>query len=232
MATARAIYEPAAELVRRRGAQVRLSLVQRRDARRLTALGASAPKLHLGSGAHTKPGWVNIDVWTDPRQTPKRHGTTTINHDLTSGLPLADDTCAEIYSSHFLEHLSAEEGVSLLTDCHRVLRPGGRLRTCLPDFGRVAQAYVAGDNEYFLPLYEVFKGLLGDGVAGSATILDPVNNILYQWGEHRCMYDTEKLLTLLSAIGFAQVQASAFDPAIDGDWDAREHFSLYVDAFK
>ncbi len=195
-------------------------------------LGASAPKLHLGCGAHTIPGWVNIDLWHDPRDTPKVPGATTINFDLTANLPLAVDSCSEIYSSHFLEHLSAEEGVRLLRDGYRVLRPGGRLRTCLPDFARVAQAYVAADDEYFAPLYKVFFGLLGDGVPGSGTILDAVNNILYQWGEHRCMYDTDKLLALLSAIGFSRVEASSFDPAIDGDWDAREHFSLYVDAYK
>ncbi|MCW3030858.1 MAG: methyltransferase protein [Solirubrobacterales bacterium] len=195
-------------------------------------LGATQPRLHLGCGAHTKPGWVNIDLWRWPAAAPSEPDTTVVNYDLTRGLPLGDDTCTEIYSSHFLEHLWAREGASLLIECHRVLRPGGRLRTCLPDFARVAQAYVSNDDEYFSPLHRIFSDKLGDGVSGSGTILDAVNNVLYQFGEHRCMYDTDKLLRLLSAIGFSKVEASSFDPAIDGDWDAREHFSLYVNAFK
>jgi predicted SAM-dependent methyltransferase len=232
MPTARAIAEVPPDFIRRHAASVRLSLVQRRDARRLKTLDGALPKLHLGCGAHTKPGWVNIDMWHVPSEMPRRGGTTTINFDLTADLPLSDNRCAEIYSSHFLEHLTAEDGVRLLTDAHRVLRPGGRLRTCLPDFARVARAYVDADNEYFAPLYEVFPDRLGDGVPGSATILDAVNNVLYQWGEHKCMYDTAKLVALLSAIGFSRVEPSSFDPSIDGAWDAREHFSIYVDAFK
>jgi predicted SAM-dependent methyltransferase len=211
---------------------VALKIVQARDARRLAVATSTTPKLHLGCGRHTKPGWVNIDVWSDPSDAPKDAGITTINYDLTRGLPLADDTCAEIYSSHFLEHLSATEGARLLCDCYRVLQSGGRLRTCLPDFSRLARAYVTGDTEYFAPLYEIFAGRMGDGIPGSGTIMDGVNNGLYQFGEHRCMYDTEKLEKLLTAIGFSRVKSSSFDPAIDGSLDSREHFSLYIDAFK
>jgi hypothetical protein len=209
-----------------------LKIIQTRDARRLTALASTAPKLHLGCGLHTKAGWVNIDVWSNPRDAPREVGVTTINYDLTRGLPLADNTCSEIYSSHFLEHLSARQGASLLDDCYRVLRPKSRLRTCLPDFSRLAHAYVAGETDYFAPLYTIFASRMGDGVPGSDTIMDAVNNGLYQFGEHRCMYDLEKLVKLLTAIGFSQVKPSLFDPTIDGDWDSREHFSLYIDAFK
>src|SRR5271169_5830573 len=135
-------------------AEVRI--VQARDVRRFAALSPTEPRLHLGCGRHTKPGWVNIDIWPNPQEAPSEKDVTTINYDLTRGLPLADNTCAEIYSSHFLEHLSAFEGAHLLGDCYRVLRQGGRLRTCLPDFSRLAHAYVNGDAEYFAPLYEIF----------------------------------------------------------------------------
>jgi len=159
-------------------------------------------------------------------------GLTLINYDLARLLPLADSVCSEIYSSHFLEHLAAVEGARLLEDCYRVVRPGGRLRTCVPDFAKLARAYVAGDTEHFASLYQIFAGRMGDGVTGGDTIMDAVNNSLYQFGEHRCMYDTEKLARLLSAIGFSRVTPSSFDPTADGDWDSREHFSLYIDAFK
>lgn len=210
---------------------VELAITQARDSRRLAALASEEPRLHLGCGIHTKLGWVNIDRWL-PGETPSRDGAIVINHDLTQGLPLADSSCREIYSSHLLEHFSAVEGVGLLKDCHRVLRRRGRLRTCVPDFARLAHAYVEGNSDYFAPLYDIFGGNMGDGVEGSNTIMDAMNNALYQFGEHRCMYDMEKLVRLLSAIGFSVVRPSSFDPSIDGDWDSREHFSLYIDALK
>jgi predicted SAM-dependent methyltransferase len=212
-------------------ARVGVGIARARAQRRLAALEAGA-RLHLGCGAHAKRGWVNIDFWLAPPQAPPETGALVVNYDLTRGLPMADDTCSEIYSSHFLEHLDPLAGARLLSECHRVLRPRGRLRTCAPDFGRLARAYVAGDTDYFAPLYDIFGERMGDGVAGSNTIMDAVNNGLYQFGEHRCMYDLEKLQRLLSAIGFTDVRAASFDPTIDGDWDAREHFSIYVDAYK
>jgi predicted SAM-dependent methyltransferase len=205
--------------------------IQARDARRLAALAPQAPRLNLGCGRHTKQGWVNIDRWL-PQETPDGGGAVLINLDLMRGLPLADDTCTEIYSSHLLEHFSAVDGARLMKECHRVLRHLGRLRTCVPDFARLARAYVDGDNDYFAPLYNIFAGRMGDGIDGSDTIMDAMNNALYQLGEHRCVYDMEKLEKLLSAIGFSVVRPSSFDPSIDGDWDSREHFSLYIDALK
>jgi hypothetical protein len=211
---------------------VPLSRAQARDARRLAALAPTAPRLHMGCGVHTMPGWVNIDVWDPHATAPEPPGTIVINHDLTLGLPLGGGVCAEIYSSHFLEHLTDVEGARLLRECHRVLARGARIRTCVPDFAKLARAYIDGDRDYFAPLYEIFAGLLGDGVAGSETIMDAVNNGLYQFGQHRCMYDMEKLERLLAAIGFTRVTPSEFDPSIDGDWDARQHFSLYIDAWR
>lgn len=214
------------------GGRVELAYVQARDARRLAALGGHGPRLHLGCGLHTMAGWVNIDHWTTPSYAPRGDGSVVINHDLRRGLPLADNSCSEIYSSHLLEHFPATEGARLLSDCHRALMPSGRLRTCVPDFTRLARAYLEHDREYFAPLYNIFVGRMGDGMRGSGTIMDAMNNALYQFGEHQCMYDMEKLEALLSAIGFSVVHPSSFDPTIDGDWDAREHFSLYIDAVK
>jgi hypothetical protein len=65
---------------------------------------------------------------------------------------------------------------------------------------------VAGDTAYFAPLYEIFAGRIGDGIPGSGTIMDAVNNWLYQFGEHLCLYDMEELETLLTAIGFSRVE--------------------------
>jgi predicted SAM-dependent methyltransferase len=48
-------------------------------------------------------------------------------------LPFESSSLAFVYSEHFLEHLFLDEALSLLKECHRVLGPGGVIRTVVPD---------------------------------------------------------------------------------------------------
>lgn len=48
-------------------------------------------------------------------------------------LPFADDAFDYVFSEHFLHHLFFDEALALLRECHRVLAPGGVLRTVVPD---------------------------------------------------------------------------------------------------
>ncbi|VGO18288.1 class I SAM-dependent methyltransferase [Pontiella sulfatireligans] len=48
-------------------------------------------------------------------------------------LPFGDDTVDFIFSEHFFEHLFLDEAVDLFRECHRILKPNGLIRTCVPD---------------------------------------------------------------------------------------------------
>jgi predicted SAM-dependent methyltransferase len=48
-------------------------------------------------------------------------------------LPFADACFDYVFSEHFLHHLFFDEGVALLRECHRVLKPWGVIRTVVPD---------------------------------------------------------------------------------------------------
>lgn len=48
-------------------------------------------------------------------------------------LDYPDNTFSFIVSEHFFEHLFLPDAVALLQECHRVLKPGGVIRTCVPD---------------------------------------------------------------------------------------------------
>ncbi len=63
-------------------------------------------------------------------------------HDICEGLPFDDGTFDVVYHSHVLEHLSPVDGESLVSECHRVLRPGGVLRMVVPDLERIAELYL------------------------------------------------------------------------------------------
>lgn len=57
-----------------------------------------------------------------------------INWDIVkSGVPFKDDDLDGILMSHVLEHMDAQEGVKLLKECHRCLKPGGVVTISVPD---------------------------------------------------------------------------------------------------
>jgi predicted SAM-dependent methyltransferase len=45
-----------------------------------------------------------------------------------------------------LEYLTVEEATQTLSDCHRVLQPGGLIRLCQTDIAAIVSAYVAGGD--------------------------------------------------------------------------------------
>jgi predicted SAM-dependent methyltransferase len=48
-------------------------------------------------------------------------------------LDFADAEFDFIVSEHFFEHLWLPDAIALLSECQRVLKPGGVIRTCVPD---------------------------------------------------------------------------------------------------
>jgi SAM-dependent methyltransferase len=54
--------------------------------------------------------------------------------DLREPMPFLDNSCAMVHSEHFLEHLAyPHDAMRFLTECFRVLRPGGVFRVGVPD---------------------------------------------------------------------------------------------------
>lgn len=68
-------------------------------------------------------------------------------------LPFADGSFDAVVSFQMIEHVSAEGGAAMIRECHRVLRPGGRLVLTTPS----KRAYGMGfdlPNEFHLHEYE------------------------------------------------------------------------------
>lgn len=57
-----------------------------------------------------------------------------VAHDLTTPLPLRDESVARIHTEDFLEHVTEPQIVAILAEAHRVLVPGGRMRIGVPDY--------------------------------------------------------------------------------------------------
>jgi predicted SAM-dependent methyltransferase len=216
----------------RRIARLMFQRAYRRIARSDSA--AMLRNIHLGCGDDIRPRWLNIDLSVPHSRQRGTAGSersgTTIEFDLQHGLPVPAGSCELIYSSHFFEHMGHGSAIKLLRECFTALRQEGVFRLALPDIPAVFLAYVRKDVEY-LELLTSSAGYL-DTLPGSETLVDTLNYAVYQNGEHKYIYDAEKLKALLLGIGFSAVRADQFRPEVDPDNALRRQYSMYIEAVK
>lgn len=81
-------------------------------------------KINLGCGSNVLAGWHNHD-W---------------DVDITKHLPWENDSADMIFIEHCLEHVTGPEGFRFMKEAHRVLKPTGVLRICVPQLAKVANA--------------------------------------------------------------------------------------------
>ncbi|MCC5916041.1 MAG: methyltransferase domain-containing protein [Cryomorphaceae bacterium] len=175
-------------------------------------------KLHLACGEVYKEGWVNIDLFSKGAD---------LKLDLRRPLPFPNDSCDEIYSEHFLEHLwFPYDALDFLKELHRVIKPGGKVVTGVPDSAWPMKSYFEGDHaDYFRLCKEnnwhpkTFK-----------TRMEHINYHFRQDGEHQFAYDEETLVLIMEKAGFSENTLRPFDPAMDSI--SRQPGSLYVESCK
>lgn len=62
--------------------------------------------------------------------------------DLLAKLPLVDSSINLVYTSHFLEHIPRKNLRSFLSECYRILKPGGIIRIVVPDLEEICRSYL------------------------------------------------------------------------------------------
>ena len=100
-----------------------------------TNLETSDPvRLHIG-GVEPQPGWTILNVQPGPA--------VDLVGDCTDLGQFPEESVAEIYGSHVLEHLSyAGELDTALQEFNRVLVPGGVVRISVPDFELLCRMFL------------------------------------------------------------------------------------------
>jgi predicted SAM-dependent methyltransferase len=228
---AEARSEPLREAILNLRTEVLIARMARNSKKRFKSLkGRRGLKVNLGCGNKIKNGWLNIDL-NISSSVKKEYSEDTIfiQHDLRQGLLLEENSCDFIYSSHFFEHLSYQQGIGLMTDCYRALRPEGVFRIALPDMREVFDRYLRGDYEHF----DLLKGRLNpDMESETASLIDYVNTGVYEGGGHKFIYDEEKLKLILRKIGYSSANRSAYQDGIDPDEVIRRRYSFYIEAVK
>lgn len=168
-----------------------LERIRARDVLRKKRIAKRVVKLHIGCGTDYKFGWVNIDNNSD-----KNIKKLDLNWDLRWGLPFPDSSVEFIYNEHFLEHLTVEEGLKMLSECRRTLKTGGILRVAMPDLKVCMEDYFNPDWKSD-PRFDAFKF-----VKTRAEMI----NLSFRWWGHQHLYDEEELKRRLLEVGFEKIK--------------------------
>ena len=216
-----------------------------------TAAAPTSTLLHLGCGLTAPAEWLNVDgswnAWLAQKPWLKSVGTTlrlvprsklavpwptniTIA-DLRKRLPFPDSTFEAVYSSHLIEHLHRDGALALLREARRVLKPGGRCRTLVPDLRKMVNDYVAGravdaDGKPVTTRVDA-NGSGGGDVPDAARAMctrlmmrderSPAGNMLFKayragvdFHSHKWMYDGPSLANLMTEAGFVDCRERGF----------------------
>jgi len=172
-------------------------------------------KLHLGCGDLALPGWTNVDLAGSKAD---------FIWDLRKPLPILPGTVTAVFNEHFLEHLPLPAAMSILTQCHKLMAPGGIIRVGVPDFRLYFEDYVSP------------AGLIDNARPARPTALVALNELVYSYG-HLCLWDVDTLTKLFSEIGFVDIHEakmgdSALDPVPDQELRSQYGPTLYIEAVK
>lgn len=215
-------------------------------------------QLHLGSGPHAEPGWINVDKsWTsrlsqirplvrvlayagvlDEQQRQTRWPREVIRRDLSKPFRWGDGSARAIYSSHMVEHFARAEAQRLLHECLRVLAPGGVLRLVLPDVNAGVRDYLEQKAAGKARAADELVGSLFYSSNGDMPRLRRLAfGLLHR--PHQWMYDADSMKALLTDVGFRRVRERAYREGVCPDLatletrdGALEGSSFYVEAFK
>jgi len=176
-------------------------------------------RLNWGCGGAGQPGWLN----SDRREGPGIDFCCDIR---SGGLPVPQDSLDYVVSIHALQEVPWDEIQSVLRELHRMLKPGGVLRLCLPDLSKGVAAYTRGDRAYFLIPDEAATSLGGKFILHMLWL-----------GHSRLLFTPDFIEELLLKAGFRAVahcqfqQTPSAHPGIV-ELDSREQESLFVEAVK
>ncbi len=97
-------------------------------------------RIDLGCGAFKREGYIGIDNFASEAQWSGHPNAIDLNWDLMQGVPFRDSTVAEIYSSHFLEHVN---WAFMIRQIHRVAAPDAKIHLVVP-YGPSAEGMYPG----------------------------------------------------------------------------------------
>jgi len=141
-------------------------------------------KLNLGCGGNYKKGYLNVDAFDD-----------TVADEIMSAtdLKIEDNQVDEIIADQLIEHLGIVGSIYSLSECFRVLKPGGKLIIETPDIQKTFERYIKGDRE---DRKNLLPWIYGVDIPGM---------------RHRFCYPEDLLEEILEEIGFSNISKEHFE---------------------
>ena len=192
----------------RHGLRTRLGdrLVRRLNRRDIAAYrkAHSVHKLHLGCGERTLPRWLNADR---PSLRHILRSSPALGMDCVNSLPLPidSDSFDFAYSEHFHEHLPYQNGLRLLEETFRILKPNGRVRIAVPDLDFLFDMMRSDGS--FKEYCEAQKDQIDhtEGLLGAPVNKTTFLNLMFRGFEHKYLYSRESLHEQLKRAGFVDI---------------------------
>ena len=160
--------------------------------------------LYVGAGSHRMHGFIHaeMNIWKEQKLVGKGGSIVPAPEmlcDITDRIPLADNSVDFIFSRDTLEHLTYRELVNHLLECYRILKLGGLVRACLPDFDKHIRDYRSGLMETGTEFVEPNPDF-------------PVRNFteyfIYQmmYEDHRYLHNEKTMSDVLALTGFTKMR--------------------------
>ena len=173
--------------------------------------GPGPHKLEIGAGPNGKPGWLATDLNAGVAS----NGARIIALDATKRFPIPTSSFDFIFTEHMIEHVNFDDGLSMLSECHRILKPDGVLRVVTPSLGLLLKV-LSSDRSLLEERYRDWSVTTSDVYPPAVTNAFFLNNFVRNWG-HTFIYDHETLRLALKLAGFDDISvcdlnASAHEP--------------------
>lgn len=176
-------------------------------------------KLHIGAGDGGLDGWFNTDI--------EPGADDVFFLDATKPFPFDAGTFDYAYSEHMIEHISRRDASFMLSECRRVLKPGGTIRIATPDLQVIAGLYACnGDADK-----QRYIKWITDRLMKNTKEYQPgfvINQAFYNWG-HQFLYDNELLTIALREAGFTDVHRCAMGFSEDPHLRGIESHGKFID---
>lgn len=209
---------------------------------------AGAICLNVGCGVSAAPGWLNVDGSFSLRLArlpllgsvlARAVGApawprSVVYGDVVVGLGLSESSCALVFASHVLEHLSEPDCRRALGHLYRYLRPGGLLRCIVPDLEVQAREYLRRLSD---PDRAVAARASGEFLAATSLGLREARNgprsrlrEAFSNSRHQWMWDRPSLEWILHDVGFRDVRFRKYGDWADERFGDVEEESRHVDS--
>lgn len=156
-------------------------------------------KLQIGAGPTSLDGWLSTDI------APRSDAIVFL--DATKPFPFDDGVFDYVYSEHMIEHISWEDGLFMLAECRRILKPGGTVRVAAPDLEVLLGLYKGTPT----PTGEKYIKWITDTFLPGVPVYEPafvINNAFQNWG-HRFLYDGKLMEMAMRQAGLTNIKRCA-----------------------